>query len=86
MEKTITLTVNGTDLVFTVNNTAYDQYMNELQPGNKVAPCRNFLFRVVHPDSKEALKGILEKPGAALQLTGHLVQDFAPELEVLVGK
>jgi len=86
MEKKITLTVGGTPLQFLVTTAAHDQYINEMAMDNKVAPARNYLFRTVCADSREALKGVLEHPGAAIQLAAVLLKEFSPDLEVLVEK
>lgn len=86
MQKTITLTVNGQQVTFSVDTAAYNRYVNELLPSNKVAPAENFLRRTVEPDSREAVKTLLDLPGASVQLAMALVEAFMPDLEIEVGK
>lgn len=86
MEKDITLTVNGQELAFSVDTPSYNRYINELLPTNKVAPAENFLRRTVKAEHKDALKDVLDMPGAAVQLAGALVMDFMPDIEIEVGK
>lgn len=81
--KEITLTVAGNDLTFNVTTLAYNNYINDLTMQNKVAPATQFLNRTVSKGHAELLKNILEQhPGAALQVAGKLIADFAPDLEI----
>lgn len=84
MSKTLTLTVAGQDLSFEPTMTAYNGYINDLLPGDKVAPSHNYLKRIVTPESKDALDELLKRPGAALQLAGAINVEFAPTLEIAV--
>lgn len=86
MQKNITLNVNDTDLVFIVDTSTYDKYINDLMPNNKVGPAKNFLRRCIAPESRDALTAMLEMPGASVQLAAALVEDFMPTLEISVGK
>lgn len=84
MSKTLTLTVAGQDLNFEPTLTAYNGYINDLLPGDKVAPSHNYLKRIVATDSKAALDALLARPGAALQLAAAINEQFAPSLEISV--
>lgn len=84
MSKTLSLTVAGQDLSFEPTMTAYNGYINDLLPGDKVAPSHNYLKRIVTPESKDALDELLKRPGAALQLAGAINAEFAPTLEIAV--
>ncbi|KDE35125.1 FIG01220552: hypothetical protein [Kosakonia radicincitans] len=83
MEK-IELTVAGVALVFEPNTTAYNKFINDVSMDNKVAPAVNYLNRIIAPESKEALSGIITRPGAALQIAAKVNDIFAPELEIEV--
>jgi len=83
MEK-IELTVAGVALVFEPNTTAYNKFINDMSMDNKVAPATNYLNRIVAAESKEALSGIIIRPGAALQIAAKVNEIFAPELEIEV--
>jgi len=86
MEKTITLTINGTDITFKVGVDDYNKFVNEMQPTNKVSPAHNFLMRTVDDAGKDDLKELLKQPGAAVNIVGTLVEEYVPDLQIMVGK
>lgn len=77
----IEIKVNGLDLVFEPNVTAFNKFINEMSPDNKVTPATNFLRRIVHPDSKVDLDKIIALPGGAVKLAGKVNDIYSPELE-----
>lgn len=83
-ETVITLVVCNTELKFKPDTPAYNKYINELMPDNKVAPSHNYLRRIVDADCKEALDKLLMRPGVALQLAAKVNEQFVPELEIEV--
>lgn len=84
MSKKMTLTIAGTDISFEPTMTAYNGFLNDMMPNDKVAPAHNYLKKIVCPESKEALDELLKRPGAALQLAGAINAEFAPDLEITV--
>ncbi len=84
MSKKITLTIAGTDISFEPTMTAYNSFINDMMPNDKVAPAHNYLKKIVCPESKEALDDLLKRPSAALQLAGAINKEFAPDLEITV--
>ena len=84
MSKKITLTIAGTDISFEPTMTAYNSFINDMMPNDKVAPAHNYLKQIVCPESKEALDDLLKRPSAALQLAGAINKEFAPDLEITV--
>ncbi|WP_439413010.1 putative phage tail assembly chaperone [Enterobacter ludwigii] len=82
----VTITVNGADINFEPNVAAYNKYVNEFMPANKVSPAVNYLSRIVCSDSKDALAEVITLPGAALQLADAVNEQFAPQLEITVKK
>lgn len=84
MSKKITLTIAGTDISFEPTMTAYNGFINDMMPNDKVAPAHNYLKRIVCTESKEALDELLTRPSAALQLAGAINKEFAPDLEITV--
>lgn len=84
MSKKMTLTVAGTDISFEPTMTAYNSFINDMMPNDKVAPAHNYLKKIVCPESKEALDDLLKRPSAALQLAGAINKEFAPELDITV--
>lgn len=83
---TIPVNVKGRQFEFEVSVPVYNKYINEMQPNNKVAPAQNFLMRSVKAEQKEELKDILELPGAPLQIAAAIIEEYAPDLEISVGK
>lgn len=81
---TIELTVNGMDLVFEPNVTAFNKFINEMSLDNKVAPAVNFLRRIISANSKAALEEIIALPGAAVKLAGKVNEIYSPDLEIEV--
>ncbi len=81
MSKKITLTIAGTDISFEPTMTAYNSFINDMMPNDKVAPAHNYLKKIVCPESKEALDDLLKRPSAALQLAGAINKECAPHLE-----
>ncbi|CAI1124518.1 Protein of uncharacterised function (DUF2765) [Serratia liquefaciens] len=77
----IEIKVNGLDLVFEPNVTAFNKFINEMSTDNKVAPATNFLRRIVHPDSSADLDKIIALPGGAVKLAGKVNDIYSPELE-----
>lgn len=83
-EKLIEMKIAGKDVSFSPNVTAYNKYINDITMGNKISPAHNFLVRIVTPETKEALTELLERPGAALQIVGKVLDEYTPELEITV--
>ncbi|WP_419787314.1 putative phage tail assembly chaperone [Pseudodesulfovibrio sp.] len=86
MDKTIVLTIKDKDITFTVGVDEYNRFVNEMQPKNKVAPAHNFLMRTVDDASKDDLRALLALPGASLDIVGSLVEEYVPDLNIMVGK
>lgn len=85
-KRVITITVNGADINFSPDVTAYNKYVNEFMPNNKISPAINYLGRIVVGDSKEALAEMIKLPGAAMQIADAVNEQFAPQLEISVKK
>ena len=84
MSKKITLTIAGTDISFEPTMTAYNGFINDMMPSDKVAPAHNYLKKIVCQESKEVLDDLLKRPSAALQLAGAVNKEFAPDLDITV--
>ncbi|EAA5550816.1 hypothetical protein IP180_004047 [Salmonella enterica] len=83
---TITLTVAGTDIRFIPTEAIYNKFVNEMAMDNKVAPTKNYLTRCVHPEDRESLGKVIDRPGAALQIAAKLNENFAIDLDITVKK
>ncbi len=80
----VDLKINGElkTLTFEPNMTAYNKWINEISPDNKVAPSQQYLRRIVSEESKAELNTLLETvPGAGMKLTGRVNEIYAPDLE-----
>ena len=83
-KQTITLTIADQDISFEPTLVAYNSYINDLAMNDKVAPAHNYLRKIVSTEHKEALSDLLALPGAALQLTAKINEEFAPALDITV--
>lgn len=80
----ITLDVAGKELKFAPTMVAYNGFLNDMMPTDKVAPAHNYLKKIVCQESKAELDDLLKRPGAALQLVNAVNAEFAPELVITV--
>ena len=80
----ITLEVAGKELKFAPTMVAYNSFINDMMPNDKVAPAHNYLKKIVCQESKAELDDLLKRPGAALQLVNAVNAEFAPELDITV--
>lgn len=86
MSTPIELTVNDKELIFNVTLHDFNAYVNAMTPTSKVAPAQNFLTRTADSGSREALRELLEIPGAVLEIAGAVLEQYKPDLNITVGK
>ncbi|MGL1099054.1 putative phage tail assembly chaperone [Vibrio vulnificus] len=85
--KTIVLTIGNIDLSFTPTEADYGEYMTEVAQGDLVNASHNFVMSIVDEESKDALRDITkENPGAAMQITGEVLKEYTPKLQIKVKK
>ncbi|MCG7497754.1 putative phage tail assembly chaperone [Vibrio sp. Of7-15] len=82
--KNIVLTAAGQELRFQPELSAYNKYINEMMPNDKVAPSTNYLRRIVHKDDKAKLDEVLKLPGAVLRLIAKVNEIFEGDLDIEV--
>ncbi|MEB5958814.1 putative phage tail assembly chaperone [Enterobacter sichuanensis] len=83
----ITLDVAGTELKFEPNLTAYNQLINSsAREKNAVGVVNEYLTKIVTPDSRAALKELLLRPGAGMQISQAVNDEYAPALDIEVKK
>ncbi|WP_085841457.1 putative phage tail assembly chaperone [Enterobacter asburiae] len=83
----ITLTVAGAELNFEPNLTAYNQLINSsAREKNAVGVVNEYLVKIVTPDSREALKELLKRPGVGMQISQVVNDEYAPALDIEVKK
>jgi len=87
LEKQITVEVGDLGLVFNVNLAAHDKYINELTMKEKIKPATNFLIATVAPESKADLKELFKTvPGAALDLSAAVFEEYKPDFDISIKK
>ncbi|EDR5175619.1 hypothetical protein CEH78_001507 [Salmonella enterica] len=82
----ITLVVAGSAVRFTPTESIYNKFVNEMTMDNKISPAKNYLMRCVHPEDKEVLEKVINRPGAAMQIAAKLNEEFVVDLDVTVKK
>lgn len=79
----IVLTVEGKELVFHPNKTAYNKLLNEMTLDNKVAPINAYLHRIIASESKAALTEVLTNyVGAEMQISEAINDRYVPKLDI----
>ncbi|EGQ9112585.1 hypothetical protein JC606_02890 [Vibrio sp. IB15] len=87
MTKPIVLTVGTTDLEFNPTPAEYDEAQNTILQGDASSAAHNFLMSSVSEGSKDALREITKQnPGAATQIYGVVLKEYAPKLSISVKK
>ncbi len=87
LEKQITVNVGDDELVFNVNLAAHDKYINELTMKDKIKPATNFLTSTVAAESKEPLLKLFKTiPGAALDLSSAVFEEYKPDFDISIKK
>lgn len=82
----ITLQIGEQDFTFTLAPQDVAKYFNAVTPNNKVAPSNNLLTTTVLPVHLDALRPLLRNPVFTMQLAGTLLDEYAPDVEVVVKK
>jgi len=83
-DRVIQVTAAGKELRFEPSLAAYNKYINEMMPHDKVAPATNYLRRIVNKDDKAALDEVLQLPGAVMRLLAKVNEHFEDDLEIEV--
>lgn len=82
----ITLEVGDKEFTFTLTPQDVTKYFNSLTQNNKVAPANNLLVNTVKQEERATLKALLGNPVMVMQLAGALVEEYGPDVEVIVKK
>lgn len=82
----ITLEVGDKEFTFTLTPQDVTKYFNSLTQNNKVAPANNLLVNTVKQEERATLKSLLGNPVMVMQLAGALVEEYGPDVEVIVKK
>ncbi|WP_247840822.1 putative phage tail assembly chaperone [Pseudomonas sp. MWU12-3103b] len=82
----ITLEVGENEFTFSLTPADVTKYFNALTQTNKVSPGHNLLMNTVKQEEKATLKPLLANPVMVMQLAGALLEEYAPNVEVIVKK
>ena len=82
----ITLQIGEQDFTFSLAPQDVTKYFNAVTPNNKVAPSNNLLTTTVLPTHLDGLRPLLRNPVLTMQLAGTLLDEYAPDVEVVVKK
>lgn len=82
----ITLQVGEQEFTFRLSAQDVTKYFNSVTPNSKVAPSNNLLTNTICAEDKEALRVLLGNPVMVLQLAGALLEEYSPDVEIIVKK
>lgn len=82
----ITLSIGEQEFTFSLAPQDVTKYFNAVTPNNKVAPSNNLLTTTVLPAHLPALRPLLGNPVLIMQLAGTLLEEYAPDVEIIVKK
>jgi len=82
----ITLEIGEQEFTFSLIPQDVTKYFNAVTPTNKVAPSNNLLTSTVLPAHKDALRPLLANPVFVMQLAGALLEEYSPDIEIVVKK
>lgn len=85
-KREITLEVGDKEFTFTLTPQDVTKYFNSLTQNSKVAPANNLLVNTVDQKDRATLKSLLGNPVMVMQLAGALVEEYGPDVEIIVKK
>ena len=85
-KRDITLEVGDKEFTFTLTPQDVTKYFNAMTANNKVAPSHNLLSNTVVAEHRADLRPLLANPVMTMQLVGALLEEYAPDVEIIVKK
>lgn len=82
----ITLEVGDKEFTFTLTPQDVTKYFNGMTQNNKVAPANNLLVNTVKQEERATLKSLLGNPVTVMQMAGALMEEYGPDVEIIVKK
>lgn len=82
----ITLEVGEQEFTFTLSPQDVTKYFNAVTPNNKVAPSNNLLTTTLKIEQLAQLRPLLSNPVLTMQIAGALLEEYAPDVEIVVKK
>ncbi|WP_095051470.1 putative phage tail assembly chaperone [Pseudomonas sp. Irchel s3b2] len=85
-KREITLEVGDKEFTFSLTPQDVTKYFNAMTANNKVSPSHNLLVNTVDQQERATLKSLLVNPVMVMQLAGALLEEYAPDVEIIVKK
>lgn len=85
-KREITLEIGDKSFTFDLTPQDVTKYFNSVAQNNKVAPANNLLVNTVKQEQRAALKPLLANPVMVMQLGGTLLEEYGPDVEIIVKK
>ena len=82
----IELEIGNNEFTFELTPQDVTKYFNAVNQNNKVAPANNLLVTTVKQEQRASLKPLLANPVMVMQLAGTLLEEYAPDVEIIVKK
>lgn len=86
VNREITLEIGESEFTFRLTPAEVTKYFNATTNNNKVAPANNLLVTTVLQEQRAELKPHLANPIRVMELAGALMEEYSPDLEVIVKK
>ena len=82
----IELEIGNNEFTFELTPQDVTKYFNAVNQNNKVAPANNLLVTTVKQEQRASLKPLLANPVMVMQLAGTLLEEYGPDVEIIVKK
>ncbi|MHC8315701.1 putative phage tail assembly chaperone [Pseudomonas sp. LB3P31] len=85
-KREITLEVGDKEFTFSVTPQDVTKYFNAMTANNKVSPSHNLLINTGLHAERDELRKVLLNPVMTMQISSALLEEYAPDIEVIVKK
>ena len=85
-KREITLEMGDKNFTFNLAPQDVTKFFNGMTASNKVAPTHNLLINTVKADQRDELRALIINPVMTMQLAGVLLEEYAPDVEIIVKK
>ena len=82
----ITLEVGDKEFTFALTPQDVTKYFNAVTQTNKVSPANNLLVTTVKQEERATLKPLLANPVTVMELAGALLEEYSPDIDIIVKK
>ena len=86
VNRDITMEISDRDFTFHLTPQDVTKYFNSTTNNNKVAPANNLLVSTVKQEERASLKPLLVNPMTVMELAGALLEEYSPDLGIIVKK